>query len=120
MGWIITPIALGSTIFGFLATIFGAVTSDFAVKALIVLHELCFVFFRVIGGADSVDIHVDSPLGGGVFSSILSTFLVDSKGSVESVMASVLMGNLLLPFAMQSDCFLRPSLKVPRVLGQGC
>ena len=93
--------------------------SDFAIEALVILHELCFLFFGVIGGADSVNIHVDSALGGDVLSSILSTFLVDSKGSVEPVMVSVLVGNLLLLLAMQSNCFLGPSFKVPRVLGQG-
>ena len=113
------PVALGSTVFGFLATVFGVMASDFAVEALVILHELCFLFFRVIGGADSIDIYVDSTLGGGVFPFILSTLLVDSKGSVESVVVPVLMGNLLLPFAMQSDHFLGPSFKVPRVLGQG-
>ena len=91
--------------------------SYFTVEALIILHELCFLLFRVIGGADGIDVHVDSSLGGGAFSSILSTLLVDSKGSIESVAASVLMGNLLLPLAMQSNCFLGPSFKVPRVLG---
>ena len=109
---------MGGTVFGFLAAVFGAMTSDFAVEALVILHELCFLLFRVIGGADGIDVHVNSALGGGAFSSILSTFLVDSEGSVEPVAASVLVGNLLLPLAMQSDRFLGPPFKVPRVLGQ--
>ena len=94
-------------------------SSDFTVEALVILHELRFLFFRVIGVVDGVDIHVDSALGGGAFSSVLSALLIDCKGSVESIMASVLMGDLLLPLAMQSDCFFGPLFKVLRVLGQG-
>ena len=110
-------ITLGSMVFGFLATILGAMASDFAVETLVVLHELCFLLFRVIGGADSVNIHVDSALGGGALSSILSTLLVDSEGSIEPIATLVLMSYLLLPLAMQSNCFPGPSFKVPRVLG---
>ena len=104
-------------VFDFLVAIFSAVTSDFAVEALVILHELCFLLFRMIGGTDGVDVHVNSTLGGGAFSSILSTLLVDSKGSIEPVAASVLMSDLLLPLAIQSNHFLGPSFKVPRVLG---
>src|SRR5947208_15476831 len=72
--------ALFSAVRKFLATIFGAMPFDFAVEALVVLHQLCFLFFRVIGESNCVDVHVMSSLRGGAFSSIWALF--DSKCSV--------------------------------------
>jgi hypothetical protein len=65
-------------------------------------------------------VHNNSSLGGDAFAffSILLP-LVDSKDFVESIATLVIMGEFLLPFAMQPYCFLGPSFKVPRVCIKG-
>ena len=55
-------------------------------------------------------------LGGGSFSSIVRVSF-DSKGFEESAAIFVMMGELLLVFAMLFECFLGPSFEIPRVLG---
>jgi hypothetical protein len=93
----------------FLATIFGAMSFDFAVKALVAFHEFCFLFFGMVGGTDSIDIHMVSSLRG-------SSFLVlvfDSKCFVESTAKAIMEGVLFLLFTMLLDCFLGPMIKGP-------
>jgi hypothetical protein len=83
---------------------------DFAVKALVAFHKFRFLLFRVIGGADSIDVHMVSSLRG-------SSFLVlvfDSKHFVESTTKAIVKGVLFLPFAVLLDCFLGPAIEGPR------
>jgi hypothetical protein len=81
---------------------------DFAVKALVAFHKFCFLFFGVVGGADSINIHVVPSLRG-------SAFLVfDSKCFVESTAEVIMEGVLFLLFAMLFNCFLGPMVKGPR------
>ena len=55
-------------------------------------------------------------LGGGSFSSIVWVSF-DSKGFEESTAIFIMVGKLLLVFAMLFECFLGPSFEIPRVLG---
>jgi hypothetical protein len=62
----------------------------------------------VVGGADSIDIHVVSSLRG-------STLLVlDPKCFVESAVVVFVEGILFLPFTMQPDCLFGPAIEGPR------
>jgi hypothetical protein len=90
---------------GFFATIFGAMPFDFTVKALVAFHEFCFLFFRMIGGMDSIDVHVVSSLRGGAF------LVFNSKCLVESAVVVFVEGVLFLPFAVQSNCFFGPTVE---------
>jgi hypothetical protein len=56
------------------------VSFDFAIKALVAFHEFRFLFFGMVGGSDSIDIHVVSSLRG----SSLLILIFDSKRFVES------------------------------------
>jgi hypothetical protein len=81
---------------------------DFTVKALIAFHEFRFLFFGMVGGADSTDVYVVSSLRG-------STFLIfDSKHFVESAAVVFVKGILFLPFTMQPNCFFGPSVEGSR------
>jgi hypothetical protein len=64
----------------------------------------------MVGGANSVDIHVVSSLRG----SMLLVVVFDSKRFVESTAKAIVEGVLFLPFAMLFDCFLGPTVKGPR------
>jgi hypothetical protein len=99
---------------GLLVTIFGTMSFDFAVKALVAFYELCFLFFRVIGGLNSVDIHMVPSLRG----SLLLVLIFDSKHFVESAAEAFMKSVLFLPFAVLLDCFLGPAIKGPRC-GEG-
>jgi hypothetical protein len=63
----------------------------------------------VVGGADSINIHMVSSLGGGV----LLVVVLDPKHFVESAAIVFIEGVLFFPFAMQFDCFFRPMIKGP-------
>jgi hypothetical protein len=83
---------------------------DFAIKALVAFHELCFLFFGMIGGADSINIHMVSSLRG----SSLLVLVFDSKHFVESAAKAVMESVLFLPFAVLFDCLLGPAIEGPR------
>jgi hypothetical protein len=92
---------------GLLVTIFGAMSFNFAVKALVAFHKFCFLFFGMVGSVDSIDVHVVSSLRG-------STFLVfDFKCFVESAVVVFVEGILFLPFAMQPNYFFSPTIEGP-------
>jgi hypothetical protein len=95
---------------GLLVTIFGTMSFDFAIKALVAFYELCLLFFRMIGGADSIDIHMVPSLRG----SSLLILVFDSERFVESTAEAFVKSILFLPFAMLLDCFLGPAIKGPR------
>jgi hypothetical protein len=105
---------LFSMVCSLFATIFGTMSFDFAVKALVAFHEFRFLFFGVIGSSNGVNIHVVSSLRG-------SSFLVlifDSKRFVESAAEAFMESILFLLFAVLLDCFLGPAIKGPRC-GEG-
>jgi hypothetical protein len=83
---------------------------DFAVKALVAFHKFCFLFFGVVGGADSIDVHVVPFLRGSVF--LVAIF--DSECFIESAVEVFVEGILFSPFAILFDCFLGPMVKGPR------
>jgi hypothetical protein len=87
---------------------------DFAIKALIAFHEFCFLFFRMIGSSDSIDIHMMSSLRG----STLLVLILDSKCFVESTAEAFVKGILFLSFAVLFDGFLGPVIEGPRC-GEG-
>jgi hypothetical protein len=64
----------------------------------------------MVGGSDSIDIHMVSSLRG----SSLLVLVFDSKHFVESTMKAIMEGILLLLFAMLLDCFLGLMIKGPR------
>jgi hypothetical protein len=81
---------------------------NFVVKALIAFYKFHFLFFGMVGGADSIDIHVVSFLRS-------SAFLVfDSKCFIESTVVVLVEEVLFLPFAIQPNGSFGPSIEGPR------
>jgi hypothetical protein len=107
--WCSASAVLFGVVRSFFAAIFGAMSSDFPVKPLVAFYEFHFLFFRMVGGTDSIDVHMVSSLRG----SLLLVLVFDSKCFVESTAKAVMEGVLFLSFPVVLDCLLGPMFKGP-------
>jgi len=110
----------------FLVTILGAVSLNFAVEALVVLHELLFLGFRVLcsSATGGVNVHVVSSLRGrvvsrpGWFSMIwIAAVWIDSKDLIQGLPSAAVVLFSGLPFDVLVVGFLFPLFELPRVIG---